>query len=93
MKRSQLAIGLAISLAAASSCGDVNTALARLSEARHAAADLQVDFTRAADAANRAVMADTDDASVKYAAEARREDGARIGAVVGRGAGRRILDP
>jgi Four helix bundle sensory module for signal transduction len=49
---------------------DVNTALQRLSDARLLAADLLVQFTKAADAANRAVMADTDDASVAFAREA-----------------------
>jgi len=49
---------------------DVNAALERLSEARRLAADVLVQFTKAADAANRAVMADTDDASVAFAREA-----------------------
>ena len=49
---------------------DVNKALERLSEARHLAADLQVQFSKAADASNRAVMADTDEASVAFAREA-----------------------
>jgi hypothetical protein len=49
---------------------DVNKALARLSEARHLAADAQVDFSRASDASSRAVMADTDEASVAFAGEA-----------------------
>jgi hypothetical protein len=51
-------------------CGDVNVALARLSEAREVAADLQVQFTKANDAANRAVMATTDASSVAFAKEA-----------------------
>src|SRR5262245_3779092 len=46
------------------------TPFAGLLEARRLAADLQVEFTRAADAANRAVMADTDEASVTFAREA-----------------------
>ena len=46
------------------------TPFAGLVEARRLAADLQVEFTRGADAANRAVMADTDEASVTYAREA-----------------------
>jgi Four helix bundle sensory module for signal transduction len=49
---------------------DVNTALDRVSQARHISADLLVQFTKAADAANRAVMADTDEASVAFAREA-----------------------
>jgi len=58
-------------LGVASGCGeDTNVVLERLSEARQITADLQVQFTRAADAANRAVMADTDEASVTFAKEA-----------------------
>jgi hypothetical protein len=49
---------------------DVNFALERVSEAQHLSADLLVQFTKAADAANRAVMADTDEASVAFAREA-----------------------
>src|SRR4051812_26232926 len=52
-------------------CGeDVNAVLAKASQARQIAADLLVDFTKAADAANRAVMAETDEASVTFAHEA-----------------------
>ena len=40
-------------------------------EARRLAADLHVEFTKAADAANRAVMADTDETASSAAAEAR----------------------
>jgi hypothetical protein len=39
-------------------------------EARRLASDLQVQFTRAADAANRSVMSDTDDAAIAAAREA-----------------------
>jgi hypothetical protein len=46
------------------------TALERLVEANRLAADLLVQFTKAGDAANRAVMADTDEASVVFAREA-----------------------
>jgi Four helix bundle sensory module for signal transduction len=49
---------------------DVNVTLERVSEARSLAADLLVQFTKSADAANRAVMADTDDTSVAFAKEA-----------------------
>jgi hypothetical protein len=45
--------------------------LTQLVEARRVAADLHVQFTKAADAANRAVMADTDEASAMAAREAR----------------------
>jgi hypothetical protein len=58
-----------LTIAVSAGC-DVNGALERLSEARQLAADLLVQFTKAADAANRAVMADTDDASVAFAREA-----------------------
>jgi hypothetical protein len=44
--------------------------LEKVSQARHLSADLLVQFTKASDAANRAVMADTDEASVSYAREA-----------------------
>ena len=49
---------------------DVNAALEQVSQARHLSADLLVQFTKAADAANRAVMADTDEASLAFAREA-----------------------
>jgi hypothetical protein len=49
---------------------DVNSALEQLSEARRLSADLRVSFTKGADAGNRAVMADTDEASVAFAREA-----------------------
>lgn len=44
--------------------------LTRLMDARRLAADLRVQFSKAADAANRAVMADTDEASHAAAREA-----------------------
>ena len=49
---------------------DVNSALERQSESRRIAADVLVQFTKAAEATNRAVMADTDEASVAFAGEA-----------------------
>lgn len=70
MRFSWIAI-IVIAGIAAVGCGDVNAALERLSEARQASADLLVQFTKAADAANRAVMADTDQTSVTFAGEAR----------------------
>jgi hypothetical protein len=60
---------VALSVTANSGC-NVNAALEQLSEARRLAAELLVQFTKAADAANRAVMADTDEASVAFAHEA-----------------------
>lgn len=62
-------VAVAVALAA-SGCGDVNAALAQLSDARHLAGDLFVEFTRAADASNRAVMAESDALSVTFAREA-----------------------
>jgi hypothetical protein len=46
------------------------TFLTRLDEARRLAADLHVQFKEAADASNRAVMADTDEASIEFASDA-----------------------
>lgn len=48
---------------------DVNTALERLAEARQIASELALQFSKASDASNRAVMADTDEASVAFARE------------------------
>jgi hypothetical protein len=60
---------VAIAVIAAAGC-NVNRALEQLSEARSLSSDLLVQFVKAADAANRAVMADTDAASVEFAREA-----------------------
>jgi hypothetical protein len=60
-----LAAGLALA------CGDVNAVLEKVSQARQLTADLVVQFTKASDAANRAVMADTDETSVAFARESR----------------------
>jgi len=49
---------------------DVNVTLERVSDARSLTADLLVQFTKSADAANRSVMADTDETSVAFAKEA-----------------------
>ena len=54
----------------AARCGDVNAALGQVGEARRLSADLLIEFTKAADAANRAVMADTDAMSVADAHDA-----------------------
>ena len=60
-----------VTIAAIAAIGcDVNSALERLAQARHLSAELLVQFTKAADAANRAVMADTDEASVAFARDA-----------------------
>jgi hypothetical protein len=50
--------------------GGQPTFLTRLDEARRLAADLHVQFKEAADASNRAVMADTDEASMAFASDA-----------------------
>ena len=65
-----LTVGLAAALTAAGSCGDVNAVLEGQSQARDLAADLEIQFTRAVDAANRAVMSTADDASALFAREA-----------------------
>jgi hypothetical protein len=59
-----------VALGAAGCGGDVNAALEQLSEARRLSSNLLVDFTKADDASNRAVMADTDEASIEFATEA-----------------------
>jgi hypothetical protein len=52
-------------------CDTGPAALTELVEARRLASDLQVQFAQASDASNRAVMADTDEASLAAAAEAK----------------------
>jgi len=62
-----------IAIVAATAIGcNANLASERLSRARHLSADLLVQFTKAADATNKAVMADTDEASAAFAREAER---------------------
>lgn len=61
---------IVFAVAAANGCGDVNAALQQLADARHLSSDLQVQFIKAADASNRAVMADTDPTSVAAARDA-----------------------
>jgi uncharacterized protein YciW len=63
MRGRSIAIAIAVAGLTAR-CGDVNSALGQLAEARRLSADLLIEFTRAADAANRAVMADTDEMSI-----------------------------
>ncbi len=63
--------GLFVAGAAAAALGcNADTSLERLTEARRLSADMLVQFTKASDAANRAVMADTDGAAASYAREA-----------------------
>lgn len=52
--------------------GGQNAVLAQLTQARQLAGDLRVEFHKAADASDRAVMADTDEASIAFASEANR---------------------
>ena len=60
-----------VALGAAASCGDGSKAvLNQQAEAHRIAARLHVQFSHAADASNRAVMADTDEASAAAAREA-----------------------
>ena len=59
-----------VAIALSSACGDVNAALARLAEARWLAAQLHVQFAKAADAASRAVIAESDAQAVTFAREA-----------------------
>jgi hypothetical protein len=59
------------SLTSVPSChGEPNVVFTELAEARRLTADLRVQFSKAADASNRAVMADTDAASITFAREA-----------------------
>jgi hypothetical protein len=60
----------AIGTAVASGCNRGPAVLQQQVQARQLAADLHVQFTKAADAANRAVMADTDERSTAAAREA-----------------------
>jgi hypothetical protein len=72
-RRQLFLAGLVLTFSVLGACrnvADVNVTLERVSEARSLTADLLLQFTRSADAANRSVMADTDDASVAFAKEA-----------------------
>ena len=62
-----------LATAAVSACAELPAAFTRLLEARRVASELHVAFTRASDAANRSVMAETDATSGEAAAEARRD--------------------
>src|SRR4029079_12625164 len=55
----------------ATGCRPPEPILIRQVEARHLAADLRIQFTKAAEAAHRSVMAETDEASVDAAREAK----------------------
>jgi hypothetical protein len=71
MRCSVLACAAAVALEAAAGCvNGSRLVLTQQVEARRLASDLRVQFSKAADASNRAVMADTDDASSAAAREA-----------------------
>ena len=63
---------LALTCASLEGCANPQTVLTQLVDARRVASELQVQFTRSAEAANRAVMAETDDSAAAAAEEARR---------------------
>jgi hypothetical protein len=69
-RRAILGSCIAAIVAAAAGCVEGPGVLTQQIEARRLASDLHVQFTKAADAANRAVMADTDEASAAAAHEA-----------------------
>src|SRR5262252_4338895 len=71
--RCRLVFPILVFVASTLGCGreDVNATLEKVSRARELAADLTVQFTMASDAANRAVMADTDEASTEFAKESK----------------------
>jgi hypothetical protein len=69
-QRSPLAALVLAGFAAASACGfDLEAALTQLVEARRLAADMRVQLYRSAEAAQRAVMADSDDAATGFTRE------------------------
>ena len=69
--RHSMVIPAIVLIGAVTGCsGAPDTVLAQLVESRRLAGDLLVQFTKAADAGNRAVMADTDETSIAYAREA-----------------------
>jgi len=61
-----------LAAAMATACVDMSAALTKLADARHLAAEIHVEFAKSSDASNRAVLADTDEASAAAAAEARK---------------------
>ena len=58
-----------VALALAGCAGDLKTSLEQLVEARRLAADLLVQFTKVVESGDRAVMADTDEASIASSRE------------------------
>jgi hypothetical protein len=75
-------IALGAALGTAAGCrGTPNPLFTQLTEARALAADLHVQFVKASDASDRAVLADTDQESVAFAREAERATKGAGGAV------------
>ena len=72
-RRRLMAVLLTVGVSTA--CGGAPAVLTQLVEARRLASELHVEFTKAAEASNRAVMADTDEASASAADEAKRARG------------------
>ena len=68
----QLLVLAVIATGILAGCAAPPAALKQLMDARRLASELHVQFTKAGEAANRAVMADTDEASVAAAEEAKR---------------------
>ncbi len=59
-----------ITLVLSPGCRKDTPAFVELDQARQTAADLRIQFGKAVDASNRAVMAETDEASIAFAREA-----------------------
>ena len=81
---------VAVSAATLSACADQSApAVAQLGQARRLSTALLVRLTKASDASNRAVMADTDQASAEFAQEARetlrqvQDDATALAAILG----------
>jgi hypothetical protein len=68
-RRSIALLGLVGLATLAPGCREPATTLTGLDDARSLVADLRVQFNKGADASNRAVMADTDEASLAFAKE------------------------
>ena len=69
LRRLPVLVCLVVLSALSLDCRQQTTLLTQLDDARSLAADLRVQFNEAADASNRAVMADTDEASIAFARE------------------------
>jgi hypothetical protein len=65
-------LALLVALAPLAACSSDALVLTRLLDARRLAAEMHVEFVKASEASNRAVMADTDDAASAAVGEARR---------------------